>query len=163
MNALSGAPTSPHSTHHRAVWPLHSPVAAPPRRHHWRGHQVVLSTGRAPNGAATIVISPSPTSQQPNPNRALIGGRASCTRRSLQKAKLARYKISTAFTKIYGCTGPPRPGDNHSGLELPLPGLMSLTITVPTSVPSLFHNSQPWIASSIAKKNESPITVSQRG
>ena len=39
----------------------------------------------------------------------------------------------------------------------PAPGLMSLTMTVPASVPSLFHSSRPWVPS-LAVKNSVPLT-----
>src|SRR5262245_61874082 len=41
--------------------------------------------------------------------------------------------------------------------ELPLPGLMSLTMTVPAVVPLLCHNSKP-LAPSWALKNSVPLT-----
>src|SRR5215207_7295093 len=39
------------------------------------------------------------------------------------------------------------------------PGRMSLTKTVPSTVPSLFHNSDPWVASEAEKKTVSPNAV----
>ena len=39
----------------------------------------------------------------------------------------------------------------HTGIEPAEPGKMSLTSTVPASVPSLFHNSTPWTPSSTVK------------
>ena len=39
----------------------------------------------------------------------------------------------------------------------PMPGLMSLTRTVPAAVPSLFHSSRPFVPSS-AVKNSVPLT-----
>ena len=44
-----------------------------------------------------------------------------------------------------------------------LPGLMSLTITVPDSVPSLFHSSLPWVPSSALKNSVSPTAISSVG
>src|SRR5512139_951415 len=44
-----------------------------------------------------------------------------------------------------------------SGFESPIPGLMSLTITVPADVPSDFHSSVPFTASA-AEKYSVPLT-----
>ena len=38
---------------------------------------------------------------------------------------------------------------------------MSLTITVPDSVPSLLHSSVPWVPSSASKNMVSPTTVNE--
>src|SRR5215211_4130124 len=47
-----------------------------------------------------------------------------------------------------------------ASLETPKPSrLMSLTIIVPASVPSLFHSSRPWVPSSAAKKAVPPRSV----
>src|SRR5256885_5455303 len=49
------------------------------------------------------------------------------------------------------------------GVDSPEPGLISLTIQVPTSVPSLRHNSRPFTPSSL-EKNRSPLaTVAKNG
>ena len=42
----------------------------------------------------------------------------------------------------------------------PASGLMSLTITVPAAVPSLFHSSRPFVPSSALKKSMPPTAVS---
>jgi hypothetical protein len=36
----------------------------------WQGHEVVLSTGKAPNGADTILLSPVPDAPSPTPDTA---------------------------------------------------------------------------------------------
>jgi hypothetical protein len=46
---------------------------------------------------------------------------------------------------------------------LALPARMSFTIPVPASVPSLTHNSRPWILSSATKKALSPTTTAGLG
>ena len=43
------------------------------------------------------------------------------------------------------------------------PGLMSLTRTVPASVPSDFHSSRPWVPSSAVKNNVPPTPVRDVG
>src|SRR5436190_177113 len=49
------------------------------------------------------------------------------------------------------------------GLELPLPGFMSLTSTVPAAVPLLFHNSTPLDPSLAVKHKVLPAAVSEAG
>ena len=44
-----------------------------------------------------------------------------------------------------------------AGFEFALPGLMSLTRTVPAAVPLLFHSSEPCVPS-LAAKNSVPLT-----
>src|SRR5262249_4249747 len=52
---------------------------------------------------------------------------------------------------------------SQAGDEVALPGLRSLTSTVPAAVPSLFHSSRPCVPSS-AVKNSLPLTsVSHQG
>jgi hypothetical protein len=51
----------------------------------------------------------------------------------------------------------------YKGELLPFPLLISLTITVPEAVPSLFHNSLPLVPSSALKKRVEPMTVSREG
>ena len=48
-------------------------------------------------------------------------------------------------------------------MELPLPGLMSSTSTVPAAVPSLFHSSTPLVPSLAVKKSVPFTFVSDRG
>ena len=44
----------------------------------------------------------------------------------------------------------------HTGSPLLVPGLMSINMTVPAAVPSLFHSSLPWI-SVLAWKKRLPM------
>ena len=49
----------------------------------------------------------------------------------------------------------------YNGLLDAPSGAMSLTITVPDSVPSLLHSSKPWVPSSASKNTVSPTAVNE--
>src|SRR5690349_9406259 len=69
---------------------------------------------------------------------------------SAAKNSVPPTAVRSVGAELFGWDGPP-------GKE-ELPGQMSLTITVPLAVPSLFHSSRPWAPSS-AVKNRVPLTA----
>src|SRR5207302_660138 len=54
-------------------------------------------------------------------------------------------------------------GEDVDGKPKELPGLMSLTRTVPAALPSLFHNSRPFTPSSATKNSVPPTAVRYPG